>query len=192
MVACYSDALESLRRLHLTVSHWDVATPCAEWRLIDLAGHLVAISRYWHRLLDASEAGQPRAGLPRGRSLEEMNAQDLLGLPESGGPERVEIFLELATAHLRRVEGADWETPLGEWSEIGPLTIGQHSGVAIGEWHVHAWDIARSIGADHRPIDPVVVAEGNKVVRAVSAGGDAWSAVLMAYGRDPDWRSTRI
>jgi hypothetical protein len=52
---------------------------------------------------------------------------------------------------------------------------------------VHAWDVARSLGIDHRPTDDVVIAEGNRVVRDVPIAGDAWRGVLVAYGRDPGW-----
>ena len=117
--------------------------------------------------------------------------EDLFGLPETGGPRRMEIFLDLAAAHLRRLGDVDWSMTLGEWSGLGPLTVGQHSGVAIGEWHVHAWDMARSIGAHHRPSDAMVVAEGNRIVRDVLVRGDPWLAVLDGYGRDPNWTHIR-
>ena len=103
-----------------------------------------------------------------------MNATDLAQLRENSGPERTERFLELAGDHLRRIERADWDVILGEWSGLGPLTVGEHSGVAIGEWHVHAWDMARSLGIDHRPTDDVIVAEGNPAVLVFPFEGDAW------------------
>lgn len=166
-------------------------TPCGEWTLLDLFGHPLAITRYWHRLLDAAVIGRHGVALPRGPELAAMNARDLFGLPETGGPRRMEVFLDLATAHLRRLDDVDWRMTLGEWSGLGPLTVGQHSGVAIGEWHVHAWDMARSIGADHRAADAVVVAEGNRMVRDVSVRGEPGLVVLAGYGRDPDCRHIR-
>jgi uncharacterized protein (TIGR03083 family) len=187
ITASYEEALRTLVDVHARISNWGVPTPCGTWTLIDLSGHLLTIARYWHRLLDAAEAGRPVVGLPRGQELAAMNARDLANLREHSGPERMERFLELAGDHLRRIERADWDVLLGEWSGLGPLTVGQHSGVAIGEWHVHAWDVARSLGIDHRPTDEVIVAEGNQVVRAFSFVGDAWRGVLVAYGRDPGW-----
>jgi hypothetical protein len=192
VVDSYADALDAMRALHPKITRWEWPTPCDQWTVLDLSGHLLTIVRYWHRLLDAAEGGHPIVDLPRGRELEAMNAQDLRSLAEAGestGPARMERFYALASAHLRRIERADWGLTLGHWTGLGPLTVGQHSAVAIGEWHVHAWDMARSIGADHRPADADVVAEGNTVVRDVPGiDDDPWRSLLVAYGRDPAWR----
>jgi uncharacterized protein (TIGR03083 family) len=187
ITASYEESLRAFAALCPGITSWDAPTPCGNWSLMDLSGHLLTIARYWHRLLDAAEAGQHCVDLPRGEDLAAMNARDLANLGASSGAERMEGFLDLAGDHLRRIKHADWDVLLGEWSGLGPLTIGQHSGVAIGEWHVHAWDVARSLGIDHRPTDDVVIAEGNRVVRDVPIAGDAWRGVLVAYGRDPGW-----
>ncbi len=187
ITVAYDEALHGFDEIGPSISQWDLPTPCREWTLLDLSGHLLAIARYWNGLLDAVEAGAHRTGLPRGRDLAAMNARDLLDLTDTDGPGRMELFLSLATLHLDRVEGADWEVILAEWSGIGPLTIGQHTGVAIGEWHVHVWDMARSLGRDHRPNDALVVAQGNRVLRDISVDRDPWLGVLTAYGRDPEW-----
>jgi hypothetical protein len=116
-----------------------------------------------------------------------MNARDLRDVIVPSGAVRMELFLESAYAHIQRLQRVDWEMVLGEWSGLEPLTVRQHTGVAIGELHVHAWDMTRSIGTDHRPHDVEVVAEGNRVVRNISAQGEPWEAILIAYGRDPNW-----
>jgi hypothetical protein len=185
--ASYREALDAIARLSPGITEWDAPTPCGEWRLLDLSGHLLAIARYWLRLLDAAEAGHPCTELPRGRALGEMNARDLSGLADEDGVRRMHLFVDLAAEHLRRLETADWSITLGEWSGLGPLTLGQHSGVAIGEWHVHAWDMARALGADHRPGDAEIVAQGNRVVREISGDIDPWEAVLSGYARDLGW-----
>ena len=191
-MASYRDALQAFGTLAPGIGDWDAQTPCGQWTLLDLSGHVLAIARYWHALLDAVQAGRHRVDLPRGDDLADMNARDLVGLDAVAGPERMDLFLEAARAHLQRITDAEWAITLGEWEGLGPLTIGEHSGVAIGEWHVHAWDMARSIGSDHRPEDAATVAEGNRVVRDVSAQGDPWRAVLAAYGRDPDWTAPHV
>ena len=189
VLGSYADALATFRGFGLTAVAWDALTPCGEWNLLDLSGHLLMIARYYHRLLDAAETGHHLEGLPRGGRLAAMNARDLRDLAEPTGDERLELFLELASAHVQRLQHVDWTATLGDWSGLGSLTIGQHTGVAIGEWHVHAWDMGRSLGVEHQPRNPVVVAEGNRVVRNVSYQSDPWQAVLLAYGRDPNWRA---
>jgi uncharacterized protein (TIGR03083 family) len=189
ILASYADALDAFADLRPAVSDWAAPTPCGTWAALDLAGHVLAIVRYWHGLLHAVAAGAPRTGLPRGDDLAAMNAADLAALSEAGGDERMADFLDEAAAHLERLRRADWDEVLGEWSGLGPLTVGQHSGVAIGEWHVHAWDLARALGRDHRPADVAVVAEGNRVLPGPDGpGGDEWTTLLGRYGRDPSWR----
>ena len=187
VVASYREAIGAFEDLHPKIVQWNLPTPCPDWTLLDLSGHLLSVARYWLRLLDAAEAGQHFKGLPRGTDLAAMNASDLFNLAELSGPKRIERFLSAAEDHLRRIEGADWGMILGDWSGLGLLTIGQHSGVAVGEWHVHAWDMARSLGGDHLASDALIVAEGNRAIRDVSMDGDPWLAVLAAYQRDPDW-----
>jgi uncharacterized protein (TIGR03083 family) len=187
VLASYQDALDAFHLVASAVSEWRAPTPCGQWTLHDLAGHVLAIARYWHRLLNAAVDGRPSTGLPRGDALAAMNAADLETLPEQGGEERLRAFLDLAAAHRARLEAADWSVRLGTWSGLGPLSVAQHTGVAIGEWHVHAWDMARGLGGDHRPADAAVVLAGNRVLPGPEEPGDEWHGVLRRYGRDPDW-----
>ena|ERR1700722_1819278 len=183
----YADGVTAIANAGSQVSNWDAETPCGTWKTLDLAGHLLAIVRYYHRLLDASSEGHPIDGLPRGSELAEMNARDLDALVEMRGPERLEAFGELADLHLQRLHEASWDETLGTWAGLGPLTVGEHTGIAIGEWHVHAWDLARASGGDHTPADPRTVRDGQHIVRRAEEPGDPWLAVLRGYERNPDW-----
>jgi hypothetical protein len=103
ITASYEESLRASADLHPRIINWDVRTPCGNWTLIDLSGHLLTIARYWHRLLDAAEAGQHAVSLPRGQDLAAMNARDLANLSENSSAERMERFLNLAGDHLRRI-----------------------------------------------------------------------------------------
>ena len=187
VLAAYADGMTAIRIAGSRLSNWDAETPCGTWKALDLAGHLLAIVRYYHRLFDASSEGRPIAGLPRGAELAEMNARELAALVETRGPERLEGFGELAELHLHRLHEASWEETLGTWTGLGPLTVGEHTGIAIGEWHVHAWDLARASGGDHVPADPATVRDGQHIVGRATEAGDPWMAVLRGYGRNPEW-----
>jgi uncharacterized protein (TIGR03083 family) len=190
VLECYADGVRAISSAGGTVSDWENPTPCGRWTTLELAGHLLAIVSYYHRLLDASVAGSPIGDLPTGDDLAAMNARDLSGLAESGGEERITKFCELAERYRTRLEEADWDSVLGVWSGLGELTVGQHTGVALGEWNVHGWDLARATGAEHRPEDPILIANGQGAVGRVvdlEVSGDPWIAVLVAYGRDPLW-----
>jgi hypothetical protein len=69
------------------------------------------------------------------------------------------------------------------------------AGAACAEWHLHAWDLAGSLGKDYRPADPELVLAAwrsgvPQLWPALTAGpgsDDPWSSLLLASGRDPDW-----
>jgi Mycothiol maleylpyruvate isomerase N-terminal domain len=186
VLASHDDGVRAIERI-AAVAEWDAITPCGTWQARDLVGHLLAIVRYYHRLLDAASAGNPRAGLPRGSNLATMNAQHLAALAEVDGDERAHEFVVEADAYVARLRAASWTMILGLWSDIGRLTVEQHAGLVLGEWHVHAWDLARSVGADHHPDDALIVAKGQEIVSHRPHRGDPWTEVLQGYGRDPGW-----
>ncbi|MFZ0664487.1 MAG: maleylpyruvate isomerase N-terminal domain-containing protein [Acidimicrobiales bacterium] len=183
----YAGGMEGVAIASTRVKAWRAPTPCGAWTVLELAGHLLAIVRYYHRLLDAAAAGAPLTELPRGPDLAVMNARDLAALSEADGPTRAARFVELAGEHLGRLSESDWDMRLGNWSGLGDLSVAEHTGVAIGEWHVHAWDLARANGGDHRPSDPEVLAAGQHVLGRLVGPGDPWTQLLVAYGRDPEW-----
>ena len=68
------------------------------------------------------------------------------------------------------------------------------AGAACAEWHLHAWDLARSLGKDYRPADPELVLTGWRAgmpqlwpVLTGWDGDDPWYFLLIASGRDPGW-----
>ena len=138
VLTAYAEGIDAIERAASEIDDWSAATPCDQWRAVDLAGHLLAVVRYYHRLLDAVARGTPRRRLPVGERLRTMNHRDLAALPPEGGPERIGSFVAGALRYGKRIAAADWDGPLGEWDTVGPLTLGQHTGLAIGEWHVHA------------------------------------------------------
>nr|MDT0664635.1 hypothetical protein [Micromonospora sp. DSM 115978] len=117
-----------------------------------------------------------------------MNADDLASLPATSGSERLAEFAREAERHARRLHVGDWDLVLGSWDAFGPLPVGQHTGSALGEWHVHAWDFAQVTGGDHLPADASTVATGRAGLLAAageSPAGDPWQATLRAAGRMP-------
>jgi hypothetical protein len=185
VLTAYRDGVVSLGRLGAKVTDWRVRTPCAPWTLLDLGGHVLAIARYYHRLLNAAVSVDPTTSLPRGAALATMNDLDLRALPERHGPERFLAFEAVATRYGERLAGVDWSRRLGDWQGFGSLAIGDHTLAAVGEWHIHAWDVARSFGWDYRPDDPDVILAGRRVFGPAPEGVDPWTAALRAAGRRP-------
>ena len=161
------------------------APACGVWNATEVAGHLVTVACWYHQWLDRAETGQASPPFPA-KELADHTASALAGLEPASGPERVEAFTHDALAYAGRLP-AGWDLPYGY--PFGTVTAGLHAGVATVEWHIHAWDLARSAGADHRPAEPEAVA-GAAIECVVAATGGVRGALIgriapLAFRRDP-------
>ncbi len=177
---------------------WPAPTPCAEWRADDLAGHLRCMADDYHEYLDDAPASRLARLLATGippdtlaRKLARQNAAELAALPDAPGPEHIAAFAESARLYARRLP-APWDRP-HHWYGETMVTVGSMAGWVCAEWHLHAWDLARALGKDYRPARPEVLVAGWRAgvpflpVPQVTAGDDAWHALLRTSGRSPDW-----
>jgi Mycothiol maleylpyruvate isomerase N-terminal domain len=213
ILAAYRDGITVICALAVQFGDaaWFAPTPCTEWRAVDLAGHLRCVADDYHEYLDDAPdsrlarlmaTGAPADSLAR--KLARQNTAELAALPDGPGPEHIAAFAESARAYGRRVQ-AVWERPHHSYRG-NVVTVGAMAGLACAEWHLHAWDLARSLGKDYRPADPGLVlaawragmpqlrqavpAEGedNRAKDDDMAGGDDdWLVLLGASGRDPGW-----
>jgi hypothetical protein len=177
---------------------WAAATPCAEWRAADLAGHLRCMADDYHEYLDEAPGSRLARLMATGahpdtlaRKLARQNAAELAALPERPPPEHIAAFAESARSYARRL-GPVWELPHHRYRDA-VVTVGGIAGAACVEWHLHAWDLARALGKDYRPADPEIVLAGWRAgvpqLLAVPSGGsdDPWLLLLQASGRSPGW-----
>ncbi|MFC0042618.1 maleylpyruvate isomerase N-terminal domain-containing protein [Actinomadura rayongensis] len=193
VLASYRDGVGAVRAQAARIADWRAPTPCAEWRAVDLAGHLRCVAEnYLEYLQDAPDsrlaklfAGEtPSAVLIRRQARQ--NAAELAVLPAESGPERIAAFTVSAGAYADLVPD-QWDRPHLVYRGT-KYTVGDHVGAACVEWHLHAWDLARAAGADHRPGDPDLLAAAWHwgVPHLPLAPGEAWDAVLRSSGRVPD------
>ena len=173
---------------------WD-RPACGVWSGVDVAGHLVTVIGWYHGWLDRGLAGQSEPAFPIAE-LDARTAAALATLSEGPGPDRIDAFVAAADAYAVRL-AEHWDTPYGY--PRGSVTAGLHAGVAAVEWHVHTWDLRRSVGADHVPSDPaglflgaarcqLAIVGGLRArvgLRAASAASkrDAWPQLLRRMGR---------
>ncbi|QXJ19557.1 maleylpyruvate isomerase N-terminal domain-containing protein [Actinomadura graeca] len=190
----YQDGVQAIRALSDGIGDWDVPTPCADWQLLDLAGHLRCVAEnFLEYLQDAPDSrlaklfAQDAASAVLIRQQARQNAAELAVLPAEPGPERIMAFGVSAGAY------ADLMPDMWDRTHLiyrgTKYTVGDHAGAACVEWHLHAWDMARACGADYRPRDPdlLVSAWHWGVPHLPLAAGDAWEAVLRSSGRSPRW-----
>ncbi|MEV0701862.1 TIGR03086 family metal-binding protein [Saccharopolyspora sp. NPDC050389] len=160
---------------------WDAPTPCTRWSVRDLLGHLVSEQLWAPWLLD-------------GATLDEVGDRfdgDVLGADPVG------TWREAAAAARRA-----WDEPgatSGEVNVTGGVIPAQDYGWQMTlDLAVHAWDLARGIGADDR-LDPALVTAVHTVFapqipawadmgifappRPVAADADEQAKLLALLGR---------
>jgi len=207
-LAAYRDGVTVICELaaRFDDAQWAAPTPCGDWRAADVAGHLRCMADDLHEYLDEAPysrlarlmgTGFPAATLARKQARQ--NAAELAVLPDVPAPEHIAAFAESARSYAARV-GAQWDQPHHYYRDT-VVTVGEMAGVACGEWHVHAWDLARSLGVDYRPAAPDLVFDGwwagspqlrppetaGLLVAAPVEAGDVWETLLNVFGRDPGW-----
>ena len=144
---------------------WTAPSPCPEWRVVDLAGHLRCVADDFHEYLDDAPASRLARLMAAGshpdtlaRKLARQNAAELAALPDASGPEHIEAFASSARAYAQRLLPI-WDLPHHQYQDV-LVTVGGMAGAACAEWHLHAWDLARAQGKDYRPADPDMLLRG--------------------------------
>lgn len=200
VLAAYDEAVAAICRMAAQFDEpsWAAATPIPEWRAFEIAGHLRCVADDLHEYLDEAPMSRyarlmatgARADI-LGRKLARQNAAELAALPDAAAAEHIAAFADSARRYAARVS-AVWDLPHHQYRDA-VVTVGGMAGAACAEWHLHAWDLARAAGSDHRPADPDAVLAGwrtgNPHLLTASPGAragwhhDAWHAVLAASGR---------
>jgi hypothetical protein len=170
---------------------------CGEWTAADLARHALAVAGWYHAWLDQAQKGD---ALPpfAVAELGARNAEAVGSKAGIEGPAAATLFVERARAYRDRLPPV-WELPFGY--PRGTVTAGLHAGVAAGEWHLHAWDLARARGRGHRPSDAAALYAAGGACLAAAEGGASgrvaallvplgarlrpWEALLRRSGRAP-------
>jgi uncharacterized protein (TIGR03083 family) len=144
---------------------WGAQTPCPEWRAFELAGHLRCVADDFHEYLDEAPASRYARLMATGahpdslaRKLARQNAAELAALSDAPPAEHIAAFAESARRYAGRLVLV-WELPHHQYRDM-VVTVGGMAGAACAEWHVHAWDLAMSLGLDYRPADPDTVLAG--------------------------------
>jgi mycothiol maleylpyruvate isomerase-like protein len=148
-----------------TEAAWAAPTTCPEWRAADLAGHLRCVADDYHEYLDDAPVSRLARLMARGpsadslaRKLARQNSAELAALPDATGPEHIAAFAPAARAYARRALDL-WDRPHHRFGGT-VVTVASMVGAACAEWHLHAWDLAASLGKDYQPASPELLAAG--------------------------------
>jgi Mycothiol maleylpyruvate isomerase N-terminal domain len=189
---------------------WGAQTPCPEWRAFELAAHLRCVADDLHEYLDDAPMSRYARLMATGahpdslaRKLARQNAAELAALPDALPDEHIAAFAASAHRYAARL-GTVWDLPHHQYRDV-VVTVGGMAGAACAEWHLHACDLAVTLGTDYRPADAEAVLAGwlagmphlpllpPRGLLAWWHGrhADPWQAVLAASGRSPDSGSVR-
>lgn len=117
---------------------WDRPTPCADWTVRDLVGHVVFECRWAPHLL-------------RGETLEQVGDRydgDLLGDDPIGA------WTDAAGAAAAAAAAAPLDDTVH--ASFATISTGFYLWQLTAEFVVHAWDLARAVGGDEE-LDPALV-----------------------------------
>jgi uncharacterized protein (TIGR03086 family) len=160
---------------------WELPTPCSDWNVRQLVNHLVYENRWTVPLMEGgtiAEVGDrfegDLLGDRPGAAWDESSAEAVAAVQADGALERI--------VHL----------------SSGPTPAREYVSQLFADHLIHAWDLARAIGADER-LDPELVdacaawfASMEETYRAIGAigdrpetpaGADAQTTLLAAFGR---------
>jgi len=166
---------------------WSVRTPCAEWDVRQLVNHVVGEDRWTRPLVEGMTIADVGASLDG----------DLLG---------DDPFAAARAAADEAVAAVDARLPAGGMVHLsyGEEGIGEYVWQLTADHLIHGWDLSAATGQD-RGLDAGLVhavgawfAEREQQYRSGGAidarpltatGGSATADLLIAFGRDPDWRA---
>ncbi|MFK3982870.1 maleylpyruvate isomerase N-terminal domain-containing protein [Micromonospora sp. NPDC050397] len=182
----YSSGVEAVCRIaaRYSAADWRRVGPCAPWTALDVLRHLQVTASESHVThLYALEFG-PKELMSQGK-LAEFNQLTLQGLPIRTAPFHLREFVEAATRHLGECAATPEVPSFSYHGRVWNVACG--IGVLAVEWHLHAWDLAATIGEFYRPRSPALLAAAFRAGTAYlpPPPTDTWDDVLLASGRWP-------
>jgi uncharacterized protein (TIGR03086 family) len=165
----------------VTDDQWELPTPCSGWNVRQLVNPLV----YAARCTVPLRGGRPIA------VVGDRSVGDVLG-------DRPQVAWDESSAEAVQAVGADGALERVVDLSSGPTPAREYVSQLFADHLVHAWDLARAIGADER-LDPELVAacaawfaSMEDLYRSIGAigprpetppGADAQTTLLAAFGR---------
>jgi NAD-dependent dihydropyrimidine dehydrogenase PreA subunit len=166
----------------LSGGSWWRNTPCPAWTAADLMGHLACMAEDYNHALDAITDGAGEAVL-RSADIDQHNAIRLLEISGLSPLARARSFGLAARRFAARTSAF---ASLHAFNlRARPWTVGMYGCMCAIEWHVHAWDLGRSIDVSYRPADiPTLLRLWDVAFPYLPLpSGEGWAALLACSGR---------
>lgn len=169
-LAAYDRALHDTATLAASADDLTIPTPCADWDLADLFGHMVG-----QNLGFAAAVSDGDAPVAAYESVP-VDSDDV-----------ARRWQESATRVREAFGAADPEATI-HLAEFGfHPTVTMALGMQLLDAAVHNWDVATALGKTYRPAEPTVafVLDMARQIAAQPGGTPVFGAPLPEYGSDP-------
>ncbi|HEY7487781.1 MAG TPA: TIGR03086 family metal-binding protein [Streptosporangiaceae bacterium] len=145
MMESYRRAQDGLEAMLAAVpaEKWDAPSPCPEWTLRDVAGHMIWGQEQMRHWATGQEYGVP-TGAPGAPHPGEMAGGDPLEIWRAARADSVKTLTDEAIGRTVTLEG------LGEVPLAAMITVW------VNDQLIHTWDIGHGLGIDVR-LDPGLV-----------------------------------
>ena len=131
---------------------WDSSTPCPQWAVGDIVGHIVDTTEGYFAAFDAarshSDPGAP-LGLPMMHEVAGERATTFRNVPQEALLARLRTDLDKMNGLLRAVGPDDWGGLIVSHAYMGPVPAFFYSAGQLMDYAVHSWDIAEASGRCH-------------------------------------------
>src|SRR3954467_519897 len=131
---------------------WERATPCTEWAVRDIVGHIVDTTEGYFAAFDTARAhGDPGApvGLPLMHEVAGERATQFHDMPQQELLERLRIDLDKMMELLAAIGPDEWVGMMVSHAYMGPVPAFFYAAGQLMDYGVHSWDIAQSSGRCH-------------------------------------------
>ncbi len=149
---------------------WDASTPCSEWTVRDLVGHMCAEHRWAPHIL----AGETMAEVGDRYDGDLVGDDPVRAWDDAAGPSRA--AWRATGSHAARVHVS-----------FGWLDVEEYAVQMLVDLTVHEWDLARGAGLDDR-VDPACVAVTLAYIRSdpiMLTGPGLFAPAVGTVGADP-------
>ena len=131
---------------------WQAATPCTQWQVRDIVGHLVDTTESYFVAFDAARSHTevpPAYGLPGMAERVNEQAQRFRDVPQAELIERLRTDFDKMTEMFTALGPEEWGGLQIPHFYMGPLPAFFFPAFQLMDYGVHTWDIRDALGRAH-------------------------------------------
>jgi uncharacterized protein (TIGR03083 family) len=131
---------------------WEMATPCTEWQVRDIVGHLVDTTEGYFTAFDAARSKAevvPAYGLPGMAGRVNEQARAFRGTPQDELIDRLRTDFDKMMEIFEALGPDEWGGLQVPHFYMGPLPAFFYPAFQLMDYGVHSWDVRQALGRAH-------------------------------------------